>query len=241
MYNSQSESPWYKLIYYGLEFFGRYYSSYGAIVVDNNDPLKLNRVKLVYPQLIKDDTTGNWAYPKALWGGKNYGIQVLPQVGDIVYVEFAHGDLEYPMWVHGSYGEGELPTEFSSPNIYGFKTPNGNIILIDDNDESGNILVKFKTSNEYIKITKDILELESKLIKLGKEGKEAAILGDTLKEKLDSLFDKLGDLQQILATHSHPGNGSPPSQAAQFIAIRSELGILKQTLTQILSNKVKLD
>jgi hypothetical protein len=238
---SNSESIWYKLVYYGLEFLGKYYSTYSAVVTDNNDPLKMNRVKVIFPQLVQLPPGGIWALPKGVWGGKNYGMQLLPEKGDVIYVEFSHGDLEYPIWSHGSYGQDEIPGEFTGPNVYGFKTPKGNIVLIDDNDNTGGILVKSKTSNEYVKITTDTLELEAKLIKLGKEGKEQAILGNTLNGILKELINELSNLSQAIETHSHPSNNAPTTTATSFTSIKTKLGTIKGKLDNILSNKVKLD
>lgn len=242
--SSRSESPWYKLIFYGLEFFGRYYSTYSGIVIDNNDPRGLNRLKVVYPQLIKDDTEGTWAFPNSSWGGKNYGIQMLPKIGDMVNLQFSHGDLEYPLWTHGSYADNEKPEEFSDPNIYGFKSPKGNIILIDEINENGYILVKFKNNKEYIKISKDILEQEAKLIKLGKEGHEWAVLGETLKAKMDSILTIQKLNQDLLLNHTHTTNtgvSGPPINSIEFDNIGNKFEEIRNSLEEILSKKVKLD
>ena len=240
MYKSNYENPWYKLMFLGLEYFGRYYSTYQGIVVDNEDPLKMNRVKVIYPQLIKNDT-GTWAVPRNNWGGKNYGKQLLPQKGDTVYIEFYMGDLEYPIWSHGFYGENELPPEFNSPNVYGFKTPKGTIILIDDNDDSGSILVKYKNNKEYIKIIDDVIELEAKTIRLGKNGKEFAVLGETLHSKLENLTAEVEKLSTAISTHTHSSNNVPPTQASTFTTISGKLSSIKQSLKEILSAKVKID
>jgi hypothetical protein len=66
-----------------------------AIVSDVRDPLKLGRVKLTFPWLAKDFTTG-WARTVQVGAGKGRGTLVLPEVGDEVLVGFAGGDLDEP-------------------------------------------------------------------------------------------------------------------------------------------------
>ena len=76
----KENSPWYKLIIYGMEYFSRYYSNYRGFVVDNVDPKGLNRIKVIVPKLDRDNEDGLWAYPKGNWGGKNYGVNILPKI-----------------------------------------------------------------------------------------------------------------------------------------------------------------
>lgn len=227
-----SDSIWYRLIHYGLEFFGRYYSSYRGFVVDNDDPDGMNRVKVVLPTIHPYDNIGEWAYPINNWGGENYGTHCLPQKGDMVWISFEHGNPDFPLWQHAGYATNEKPEEFSSPDIYGFKTPKGNLVIIDDADE-GKILIKYKSGKEYFLTQKDLIELESAgLIKLGKNGDEFALMGNTTKEKLDMLLN-------LIMTHTHPTTteGTPtgvPTNVTDFTQ-------LKSTLPDILSKKVKLD
>lgn len=228
----KTDSPWYKFLIYGLERLGRYYSCYRGFVVDNEDPKKLNRVKVIIPQLDNKNTTGIWAYSKTHWGGKNYGFNIIPEISDMIWVEFEHGDIRYPIWSFASYGLGERPEEFDSPKKYGFKTPAGNIVIIDDTEDEESILVKHKNLEEYILLLKEKIELEALEIYLGKNGEEPAVMGETLKNKLDTVLS-------ALASHTHPvtsapGVTGPPSNAATYTTVKGELG-------ETLSNKVRLD
>ena len=81
-----SRSPWYKIVIYGLEKLGRYYSSYRAFVVDNDDPLKHNRVRIVSPIFGMYGNQGIWAYPKSQWGGNNYGMNIFTMQRISVYI-----------------------------------------------------------------------------------------------------------------------------------------------------------
>ena len=234
------DNPWWKLIHIGLEYFGRYYSVYRGFVVDNDDPEKMDRCKVIIPSLSPNDIEGKWAFPKNGWGSKNYGTTMLPQKGDVVYLTFEQGNLDYPLWENASYAKGEKPKEFKTPNHYGFKTPKGKLIIIDDND-NGSILVKLETG-EYINISKELLETEAKYIKLGKNGSNKALLGEILLGKIENLIELNKSLIDILRNHTHPAPNSPSAELAPILpTIKQQLIQLSNSLNDALSNKVKLD
>lgn len=238
------DNPWYLIMIHGLEFIGRYYGTYRAFVYANTDPDNMNRLQLIIPHLNATAPSTNWAWPMGMWGGKDYGVQMLPKVGDMVWVSFENGDPNFPLWKHAGYGKEELPSEFSTPQHYGFKTPNGSILVINDNEGEEEILVKLKTGLEWIKINPEQLENEAKLIKLGKEGEEWAVMGETLLEKMESMADKLDTTYKTLINHTHPTNTGPtgpPIQAPALTAQQSALKRLKETFKEWLSGKVKLD
>ena len=241
-----TDSLWYKLANNGLEFFGLFYSNYRGFVLNNDDPKKLNRILVTIPNINPQDTIGIWAYPKNNWGGKDYGTNLLPLINDMVWIEFEHGNVECPVWSHAGYGKDEKPTEFDKTTNYGFKTPNKNLIIIEDGitDIDGKILVKFKTDKDYFLIEQDKFELESALIKLGKNGDEWGVMGETLKAKLELLIEKMEINQNILSTHTHTSNAGPTGpaiQATAFMGIKAGLTSIKNSLSQILSGKVKID
>lgn len=241
---NRRENPWYSIIQYGLEFIGRYYSSYRGFVINNEDPLGMGRLQLLIPIIDDTQPSETWAFPKNIWGGNNYGSQLLPQKGDMVWVEFEHGDTNYPIWCHAGYAEEEKPKEFETPYHYGFKTPSGSIILINDNKEKEEILVKLNTGTDWYKINKDVFELESKIIKLGKKGEEAAVMGDTLKSKLEAIMDRLDQLQELIINHNHSSNSGATSKPLNFTEleeVKSGLSTIKGELPDILSEKVKID
>ena len=239
--NRIKDNPLHRLTQHGLEVAGKFYSKYRAFVLENDDPLNMNRLKLLVP--VMDPTMGDgiWAFSSGQWGGNGYGIQLLPQKGDMVWVEYEMGDVEHPVWSMASYGEDELPEEFESPNNYGFKTPNGTIILINDNKDAEEILVKLNSQKEWINIKKDSFELESKLIKLGKNGDEAGTLGDTLKKRMDELTDKVMELTELLSSHTHAGPAGPPIKAVEIKKIKTDIENIKNNYIEFLSKKIKID
>jgi len=120
------------ILYYGFESIGKYYSSYRGYVIDNDDPIGLGRIQVKIPSVTKNKLHPSWAYPKTQWGGNNYGIQLLPLKGEIVWIEFEHGDTRFPIWNFGHRAKGEKPEEFTSTKIYGFRSPKGQTIVVDD-------------------------------------------------------------------------------------------------------------
>lgn len=72
----------------------RFIGVYRAIVVDNNDPLGKDRLRLQIPQVLLEEETG-WA-----WGVKQTGTDtLLPPIGAGVFVMFEGGDPSFPVWI----------------------------------------------------------------------------------------------------------------------------------------------
>jgi len=237
------DTIWYRISIYGLEFLGRYYGNYRGYVHNNEDPLNMNRLQLVIPTLNPTAVDETWAFPKNSWGGNDYGINMLPRKTDVVWVEFQNGDPDFPIWSHSSYAKDEKPKEFETVEHYGFKTPGGSLIVINDNPESEEILVKLNNQAEWIKINKEILEVEAKVIKLGTNGDEAAVMGDTLLKRLETLTDKIDTTYDILIKHKHPSPNTPPTpdDVLLFNKVKQDVKKLKGELPGILSKKVKID
>lgn len=161
----------------GLEYFGLYYSMYEGIVYDVEDPENCNRIRLVIPVIDKAVPLKTWAMPKHLFGGKDYGINMLPKKGDSVWVEFEYGRLKNPVWSHGYYAINEKPKEFLNSKVYGFKTPGGTYVTI--NDETNELSVAIKDGVKLI-VKQDeyyIAKDDSKL--------QPLVLGNELKKQLE--------------------------------------------------------
>lgn len=91
-------------------FFGKY----RGLVIDNQDPEQLGRLKVCVPSVLGVDIVTGWAMPCVpLGGAADQGVLFIPEVDAGVWIEFEEGDLEFPVWV-GTYwskpdGESELP------------------------------------------------------------------------------------------------------------------------------------
>lgn len=178
------------LFYHGLESLGKFYSVYRGYVVDNFDPDGLNRLKVIVPTISKSPLV-NWAYQKSCYSGDNYGIQILPEQGALVWVEFDHGNPKYPIWQHGHYLKDQKPKEFNHPQVYGFKSPKGQLIRIIDVDG-----------------------IESIVINEGKNGGLVNVI--ELTEKINHLEEKLNDLITHYSKHLHE---VPPAPSNPVISL----------------------
>lgn len=162
------------IVYYGLESIGKYYSSYRGYVIDNNDPDNMGRIKFKSPAITQNKDHPMWAYPKNQWGGKGYGMQLLPVVGEMVWIEFEHGDTRFPIWNFAHRAKDEKPEEFTSPKIYGFKSPKGQTIIIDDDEEK--IIINHGENVGLVKVVE-------------------------LTERLNTIEDKINDFLSHYRTH----------------------------------------
>lgn len=192
---------------FGLEFAGFYYSSYPGFVVNNEDPKGQGRIQVSIPTLLNSFSELPWALPKGSFSGNNYGSQCLPSVGDMVWVEFQMGRLRYPLWTHYFDLKDKKPEEFKHAKVYGFKTPFGVSLIIDDTAEtltvthpSGEVVLVEK---EKTTITSKHLIIKSEDIDLVEDGADESIpLGNKLDSDLSDLYGALNDLVTILNTYT---------------------------------------
>jgi hypothetical protein len=88
--------------------------TYAGTVENNEDPLKMGRLKVRVPHVFGSDSTGSgyipvndlpWALPAGMpAGGSNAsgGFSQIPAIGDCVWVRFLDGEPEKPIWEWGS-------------------------------------------------------------------------------------------------------------------------------------------
>ena len=95
----------------------RFYGKYRGIVVDNQDPAKLGRLKLSVPSVLGSDVVTGWAMPCTPYGGAaNQGFLYIPDAGAAVWTEFEEGDLEFPIWVGSFWSQPNSESELPKPN-----------------------------------------------------------------------------------------------------------------------------
>ena len=112
----------------------KFYGKYRGVVSDNNDPLKIGRIRAKVPDVLDDFETG-WAMPCAPFSGKGMGFFALPQTNAGVWIEFEQGDTDYPIWSGCWWGtKEEIPQDVQTdPNKKVLiKTEGGHSILLDD-------------------------------------------------------------------------------------------------------------
>jgi uncharacterized protein involved in type VI secretion and phage assembly len=187
----------------------KYYGKYRGIVVDNNDPEKLGRLKVKVPSVLGNDVVTGWAMPCLPYGGaKNQGFFFIPEDRSGVWVEFEAGDLEFPIWV-GTYwakpgGENEVPKPADTqrpPTRKIIRTLKGNSIEMEDKDGDEVIIIKFSNGEDKtnqitmnkngieivdsnknkVVMNKDGVVVESSQIKLGSsDAVQPIVLGNKL-------------------------------------------------------------
>ena len=126
-----------------------FYGKYRGTVVNNIDPLLTGRIQVMVPDMA-GFVPGTWAMPCVPVAGLNMGLFTVPPIGAGVWVEFEHGDPEYPIWVGGYWGSAaETPTLSKTvpPAIAGItlQTMLNNGIVISDLPGVGGILLQTAT------------------------------------------------------------------------------------------------
>lgn len=195
----------------GLEYLGRYYSTYRAIVINNNDELNMNRVHVYIPSV--QNGIKIWALPKSTTiGGCFHGLKLTtPLIGEVVYIEFEGGDPLRPLWSYHGWATGETPDDLKDNNSIGLVTPEGNKIYIKDID--GELYIQ---TNSKVNIS----ILEGPSLKMTQKG-FTFNFGDnfSLKKTLTQILDAI--LQLTVTTGVGPSG--TPINAQTFTDIKNSL------------------
>ncbi len=143
---------------FGLEYFGLYYGVYRgtvASVVDGDQ----GKLEIIVPGTGKtSEPLSAPAYPMTAFAGAGYGMYMLPEPGDTVWVMFERGSLRFPIWTGGWYGKDELPADFAgkAQRARGFVTPAGHKVVLDDDENKIIVSVKHSDSEfSFMSITEE--------------------------------------------------------------------------------------
>jgi uncharacterized protein involved in type VI secretion and phage assembly len=113
-----------------------------AKVTSIQDSDKLGRVKC--QMLYADETSGDlgWAYVATPFAGTG-GIFFLPNVNDLVLIEFESGDVRHPFVIGSIWGGGQTPpVKIEEKNeTYLIQTPLKNIITLSDVEDDNAITI----------------------------------------------------------------------------------------------------
>ena len=110
----------------GPPFLGKF----RATVSDNRDPLMKARVRVKAQDVYGDEESG-WALPALPYTGNGVGLFLIPPTGASVWVEFEHGDPDYPIWAGGFWADGEAPASPAVAEMKVLKTDTATITLND--------------------------------------------------------------------------------------------------------------
>jgi uncharacterized protein involved in type VI secretion and phage assembly len=117
-----------------------FHGKYRGIVVDNRDPLMSGRVKARVPDVLGDEESG-WAMPCVPYAGDGVGLFLIPPTGASVWIEFEHGDPDYPIWSGCFWAQGQVPASPAAAEMKVLKTSVGTITL-DDTPGAGGITIE---------------------------------------------------------------------------------------------------
>jgi Type VI secretion system/phage-baseplate injector OB domain len=168
---------------FGLEDFGKFYSSYKGFVFDNQDPLNLGRLKLKVPEVWGEEILDYWALPKGMFSGNAKGFYNIPSVGDNIWVEFEKGDPNFPIWNYGWFSQNEPPTN-AKPEVFIWQSKEGQRIELNDStgevkltDKNG-LVIQLKNDKVFIgKGNSNIGSLMAKLFMAFSNTKTATLIG----------------------------------------------------------------
>jgi uncharacterized protein involved in type VI secretion and phage assembly len=184
----------------------RHWGKYRGLVVDRDDPERLGRLRVRVPSLLADATTG-WAWPVAAYAGAGIGLFALPQVGDVVWVEFIEGDLDHPVWAGGAWaqpdGQSEIPQDAQSdyPDRVVLQTVSGNVVVLSDVAGAERIVVRAASGCEVVidPVADRITVQATEVVVRGAGGVTAELATKSF-------------VQQVFDTHTH-ATGVGPSAA----------------------------
>ena len=105
----------------------------------------IGRVRARVPDVMGDEESG-WAMPCAPFGGNGMGFFAMPTTGAGVWIEFEHGDPDYPIWSGCWWGTAaEVPPTLLAPppaEEADDQDRGGHSILLDDTPGIGGITLE---------------------------------------------------------------------------------------------------
>ncbi len=155
-----------------------FYGKYRGIVTDNKDPLMIGRICAKVPDVLGDQESG-WAMPCAPFGGKAMGFFALPVTDAGVWIEFEHGDPDYPIWSGCWWGSSaEMPPVLLSEPYKKvmLKTESGHSILLDDTSGSGGITLETSGGQKIVMDSNGIEITKGQVIKIEASGGQKIVI-----------------------------------------------------------------
>lgn len=125
-----------------------FYGKFRGVVTDNRDPLLLGRVRVRVQDVLGEHESG-WAMPSVPYAGNGVGLFLIPPTDALVWVEFEHGDPDYPIWSGCFWAQGEVPASPATPEMKVLKTDVGTI-TINDLPGAGSITIETQSGMKIV-------------------------------------------------------------------------------------------
>lgn len=93
-----------------------FYGKYRGVVTDNEDLLMQGRIRAKVQDVLGDNESG-WALPAVPYAGNGVGLFLIPPKDASVWIEFEHGNPDYPIWSGCFWAEGEVPVLAAPPML----------------------------------------------------------------------------------------------------------------------------
>jgi uncharacterized protein involved in type VI secretion and phage assembly len=136
----------------------QYFGKYRGTVIQNIDPEQRGRLQLMVPDVL-GPLPSSWAEPVVPLAGPTgppMGVYLVPPIGTGVWVEFEHGDPNYPIWAGCRWGsQADIPPLARaglpvSPNIVLQTAGQNSIVVSDLPGPTGGIMLKSATGATII-------------------------------------------------------------------------------------------
>lgn len=130
------------------KFFGKF----RGVVTSIEDPKQIGRIQAKVADVMGGLESG-WAMPAFPFAGSGMGLFALPKVGAGVWIEFEHGDPDFPIWSGCWYGSAaEVPPLLLAPPYKKvlLKTEGGHSIILDDSPGVGGITLETSSGQKIV-------------------------------------------------------------------------------------------
>lgn len=109
-----------------------YYGIYRAEVVLVVDPVGAGRIQVRVTSIPGEEQTNRWAMPCVPYAGPNVGLNLSPDVGDMVWVEFEGGDVSKPVWTGCYWQDGEMILSEEQRRVKFLRTATAKVSIDDE-------------------------------------------------------------------------------------------------------------
>lgn len=148
----------------------QHFGKYPGIVRNNVDDQKRGRIEVEVPTVLKKQRV--WAMPCVPYAGKNgAGFYAIPDNESQVWVEFAGGNRNYPIWTGCFWPENALAAADAKPGVKFWKTTS---FLIRIDDDKGELSIE-KTGGGKITVSATEITIEAPTVNQKSGAKKVAL------------------------------------------------------------------